>query len=119
MKGEGSNASDGDRRSGSVAVEAGAETRVDERSLESESESESEDASRQAKALTWEKREEKGGRGEVLSCVRISFCLVWLGTATEEDAAGADRVTRGQDQETEVRMTCGEDSGFVRGLRAI
>ncbi len=50
MKGEGSNASDGDRRSGSVAVEAGAETRVDERSLESESESE--DASRQAKALT-------------------------------------------------------------------
>ena len=53
MKGEGSNASDGDRRSGSVAVEAGAETRVDERSLESESESESEseDASRQAKAL--------------------------------------------------------------------
>ena len=49
----------------------------------------------------------------MLSCVRISFCLVWLGTATEEDAAGADRVTRGQ--ETEVRMTCGEDSGFVRG----
>ena len=105
MKGEGSNASDGDRKSGSVAVEAGAETRVDERSLESESESESEDASRQAKALTWEKREEKGGRGEVLSCVRISFCLVWLGTATEENAAGADRVTRGQDQETEVRIT--------------
>ena len=52
MKREGSNASDGDRRSGSVAVEAGAETRVDERSLESESESESEDASRKAKALT-------------------------------------------------------------------
>ena len=30
-------------------------------------------------------------------------------------AAGADRVTRGQDQETEVRMACGEDSGCVRG----
>ena len=51
VKGEGSNASDGDRRSGSVAVEAGAETKVDEGSLESESESESEDASRQTKAL--------------------------------------------------------------------
>ncbi len=49
VKGEGSNASDGDRRSGSVAGGADAETRVDERS--SESESESEDASRQAKAL--------------------------------------------------------------------
>ena len=49
----------------------------------------------------------------MLSCVRISFCLVWLGTATEEDAAGADRVTRGQDQETEVRMACGGDSDGV------
>ena len=51
----------------------------------------------------------------MLSCVRISFCLVWLGTATEEDAAGADIVTRGLDQETEVRMACWEDSGCVRG----
>ena len=56
---------------------------------------------------------EKGGRGEVLSCVRISSCLVWLGTATEEDAAEADRVTRGEDQETEVRMACGRDSDGV------
>ncbi len=51
IKGEGSNASDGDRRSGSVAVEAAAETRVDEGSSESESESDEEAASRQAKAF--------------------------------------------------------------------
>jgi hypothetical protein len=49
VKGEGSNASDGDRSSGSVALEEEVETSVDRGS--SESESESEDASRQAKAL--------------------------------------------------------------------
>ena len=49
VKGEGLNASDGDRRSGSVALEEEVETSEDGGS--SESESESEDASRQAKAL--------------------------------------------------------------------
>ena len=49
VKGEGSNASDGDRSSGSVALEEEVETSVVRGS--SESESESEDASRQAKAL--------------------------------------------------------------------
>ncbi len=43
----------------------------------------------------------------MLSCFRISSCLVWLRTVTEEDAAEADRVTKGQDQEKEVRMECG------------
>ena len=51
IKGEGSNASDGDMRSGSVTVEAEDETRIDEGSSESESESEEEAASRQAKAF--------------------------------------------------------------------
>ena len=47
VKGEGSNASDGDRSSGSVALEEEVETSV----VRGSSESESEDASRQAKAL--------------------------------------------------------------------
>jgi hypothetical protein len=70
---------------------------------ESKSESDSESA-RQAKALTWEKREEKvwrGGKG--LSWGRILSCLVGLRTVTEGDATGADRVRRGRDNETEER----------------
>jgi hypothetical protein len=48
-------------------MEAEADTRVDGESseLESESESEAEDASRQAKALACEKRDEKDEWGEV------------------------------------------------------
>ncbi len=61
---EGSNASDGEKGSGSVEVEAEAETRVDEGSSESASESEAENASRQAKAFACEKRDEKDEWGK-------------------------------------------------------